>query len=336
MSGVAVPRLRDDVEALTAAVQRAAAHFGIIDAFVEKDFWVTEVLRSVASGTTVTVAGVETPVTAIFKGGTSLSRVFGLTERFSEDVDILIAFPEGASLASRDRALKQIVDRCREHLGTAVTAASVTSTKGVKRNVEFAYPRLFANAIVREAVLLEMGSRGGPEPHESRTLHSMVAEYASEVLGKGAETWAEFAPVTIATLNPERTLLEKCALLHNLAVRFEEGDETSMDYMGRAGRHYYDVRCLISNEDVRAALAAMGTEGVAALVEDINVRSAKAGWRFVPRPEAGFGASPAFDPSAACQRVAAQSYTIALGMVHGYKPSLADCLTAINANGHLL
>jgi hypothetical protein len=328
--------LRDDVEALTAAIQRAAEHFGIIDAFIEKDFWVTEVLRSVASGATVTVAGVETPVTAVFKGGTSLSRVFRLTERFSEDVDILIAFPEGASQGSRDRALKHIVERCHEHLGPAVTAETVTSTKGVKRNVEFAYPRQFVNPIVREAVLLEMGSRGGPEPHESRTLHSMLAEYAAEVLGEGAETWEEFAPVTIATLNPERTLLEKCALLHNLAVRFDEGDETAMEYMGRAGRHYYDLRCLLSNDGVRAALAAMGPEGVVTLVGDINAQSAKAGWRFVARPDAGFGASPAFDPSAKCQLAAERSYGVALGMVHGTQPSLADCLTVIKANAHLL
>jgi predicted nucleotidyltransferase component of viral defense system len=51
--------------------------------FVEKDFWVTELLRAVVSEAAVSCA------VAIFKGGTSLSKAYRIIERFSEDVDIL-------------------------------------------------------------------------------------------------------------------------------------------------------------------------------------------------------------------------------------------------------
>ena len=51
---------------------------------VEKDFWVTEILRSVANYSQQKKASV------VFKGGTSLSKAFGIIRRFSEDVDILV------------------------------------------------------------------------------------------------------------------------------------------------------------------------------------------------------------------------------------------------------
>jgi predicted nucleotidyltransferase component of viral defense system len=69
----------DDLLALTAATADALA---IPAEFVEKDFWVVELLRSLFQPSDVSA-----DVTIVFKGGTSLSKGFGLTQRFSEDVD---------------------------------------------------------------------------------------------------------------------------------------------------------------------------------------------------------------------------------------------------------
>jgi len=151
-------------------------------------------------------------------------------------------FPKATSTGGRDRALKAMVEASRQHLHLdPENCTTITSTKGIKRNVEFVYPRQFNNAVVRERVLLEMGSRGGPNPHTRHALRSMIADYAIEQLGESVNQWQEFEPVEIEVLNPERTLLEKCALLHNLAARFGPDDPVAVDYMGRAGRHYYDL-----------------------------------------------------------------------------------------------
>lgn len=69
-------RLRDDPDALNALVSRVAEHRGLNPAYVEKDFWVTEVLRTASHPRPL--AGSDEPVGFIFKSGTSLSRVFGL------------------------------------------------------------------------------------------------------------------------------------------------------------------------------------------------------------------------------------------------------------------
>lgn len=76
--------LREVPEAIAAAAERVESAIGIPMAHVEKDFWVTEVLRGIAK------CSGELGVSAVFKGGTSLSKSFGLIQRFSEDVDMIV------------------------------------------------------------------------------------------------------------------------------------------------------------------------------------------------------------------------------------------------------
>lgn len=331
------PRLRDDLDSLTVLATRAAAHLGLDAAFLEKDFWVTELLRAVAGGDYVSDAeGNQLPVTTVFKGGTSLSRVFHLIDRFSEDVDLLVVFPESAGEGARQKALRRMGETARTHLGLdSDQCKTQESTTGVKRNVRYYYPRRFDNPAAREYLLLEMGSRGGPDPHQASTMRSMVAEYAQAELGEGPSTWQEFAPLTVQVLAPERTLLEKLALLHNLGSRFP-GDDRARLYMAQAGRHYYDVKCLLDSPAVRSALTTLTPAGVSALVADINARSEAAGWRYMPRPAGGFADSAAFDPAAPCQGAAETSYQIALDMVHGVQPTYEQCLAVVKSSRQLL
>jgi predicted nucleotidyltransferase component of viral defense system len=50
--------------------------------YVEKDYWVSYVLKSLASS--------EYSDIAIFKGGTSLSKAYKIIESFSEDIDLAV------------------------------------------------------------------------------------------------------------------------------------------------------------------------------------------------------------------------------------------------------
>ena len=87
------------------AVIRAAEHFrsrGLRESIIEKDYFVTEALRILEQ-----IAG----NLIIFKGGTSLSKGWGLIERFSEDVDIFLdpaAFDPALGKKGIDRELKNL------------------------------------------------------------------------------------------------------------------------------------------------------------------------------------------------------------------------------------
>ncbi len=74
--------LHKDTKLFEQAIRATAQQMEIKVEFVEKDYWITIVLNRLA----------ESPLhsEAVFKGGTSLSKGYGLIERFSEDVDIAI------------------------------------------------------------------------------------------------------------------------------------------------------------------------------------------------------------------------------------------------------
>src|SRR5436309_10756697 len=79
---------------------------GIIPELVEKDYWVTRVLRALASDSSLKKQ-------IIFKGGTSLSKGWNLIDRFSEDVDLLTTGPEFSApprKAERANLFRQIVE----------------------------------------------------------------------------------------------------------------------------------------------------------------------------------------------------------------------------------
>lgn len=275
----------------------------------------------------------------IFKGGTSLSRIFGLIERFSEDVDLLIGFPEGdVSVGARDRVLKGILAAVAVHLriDAADAVPEGSATTGVKRNMRFRYPELGYESTesISSGVLLEMGCRGGTFPTQNRTLRSMVAEHAIDVLGETADTWEELASVDIEVLAPERTLLEKLALLHDAAAR--ASDDGGQERFARVGRHVYDVHQLLGDEHVRTVLAQAGPAGVGTLCADIERHSETAGLSFTPRPAGGFGASPLLQSGTALYPVLERAYRDAIALVYGEHPTLAECLDSIRTYSELL
>lgn len=99
-------KLRDYPAELLALAQLVADHFSISPAYVEKDFWVTEVLRATMSKSLVPPDTLHGRLfNPIFKGGTSLSRALRLTRRFSEDIDICLVFPPGVGKRQRHGGL---------------------------------------------------------------------------------------------------------------------------------------------------------------------------------------------------------------------------------------
>ena len=84
-------RLAADPAGVSVLAAQVADETGIPAAHVEKDFWVTEVLRGVVAGATAA------QVVVVFKGGTSLSKAYRLIDRFSEDVDVLVVLPDDAT-----------------------------------------------------------------------------------------------------------------------------------------------------------------------------------------------------------------------------------------------
>lgn len=311
-------RLRDRPADLLALVSRTAEATRIPAAFVEKDFWVVELLRSVSA-----------PVDgafAVFKGGTSLSKAYGVIERFSEDVDILLV-TGGLSERQRDTAMKAICERVEREVG--MTAGEAFSKRGVARNVRYAYGSGYADGRISEGVLLEMGIRGNPDPHDQRELRSYVADHAINALGIEASQYEEFKSVRVRVLGRERTLVEKLSVVHHLGTL-----ENERIAISDKGRHLYDIHRLLGDKATIEAIA--GTAYVEAAARDAAEHSAANGWDYTPRPDGGFAASPVFEPGGPKAQGLHAAYERARPLVYGEFPSLAEVFERVKAHANSL
>ena len=318
-------RLREHLDDLDALVAQTASARGLAAPYVEKDFWVTEVLRAAVVDRDVAMPdGSTAAVTFLFKGGTSLSRVFGIVDRFSEDVDLLAVFPHGAAAAARHRVLKQVDADVTTHLGLTKADVSVgASTTGVKRYTTYHYPVTDYDEGLKEGVLLELGSRGGTHPAGSHSYCSMVADYAiagarrdPEHLGGVRQLHSQRAR---ARTNPpgedRRSPRRSHPWRHRILLKH--------------GRHFYDIDRLLGDHRVVAALEELGPHGIEALVDDINAHSDRAEFSWSPRPEGGYSFSPAFSPDHPSNETIQVAYLNAQTLIHGSPVSLDEIRASV-------
>lgn len=267
--------------------QASAERRGINPVIVEKDFWVCWTLRRVFALT-------DSPSGVLFKGGTSLSKAFGLIERFSEDIDLVLdraglgfvddrdpANPE-ISRKARQRLVDELRSACRHAVDSAILPAlrqSFEDAFGTASGWEiiadpasgedpvllFAYPRALRRSqarYIRPEVRLEFGARGDPWPE----VEASVTPYAAEDFPQPFR--APSTPVRV--LAPERTFWEKATILHMLHHFPAERSIT-----GRQSRHYYD---LVRMADADAGRRAMNDAGLLAAVADHKHRFFPAAW----------------------------------------------------------
>lgn len=321
-------RLRERPDDLLALVGDASVDLGLQQSWVEKDFWIVELLRSVGKPID--------DVRPVFKGGTSLSKAYGLVERFSEDVDILIVLTREMSasfgMGTIDARLKEIVGRVDEDLGIASNL--ITATKGVKRYASYEYPtRVSADSIARR-VVLEMGRRGSDlPPAEPMSVTSYVAQYVKKSHLADPSDFEELEEVRIPVLRPERTLFEKLELLHDACSRYP--DPRSEEALGKAGRHLYDVTMLLRAQPILDALQA-DPDLPLRLDEEIAVVSEKWGFSYTPRPRGGFVESAAFDPGAASTESFRTAYRSIRELVYGHLPSFDECIATVHSQAQHL
>lgn len=303
-------------------MSEASRSTGLPLAFVEKDYWVTEVLRAVAA-----------PIQdghVVFKGGTSLSKAYSLIKRFSEDVDVLVVPAAGSSQAQRDSIMKGICERVRSHLGLDAERCSVgRRSRGQHREMRFSPVLIYEPEAVAAGTLLQLDVRGGDEPHEEMSLRSYVAERAL-ASGVAHDEFDEIRPVEIRVLRPERTLVEKLYAVHD----FSTGFPATRDQLIGGARHYYDIGMLLQRKQVISSLRSDELD-MAELVKQIREVSARYGGG-TPLPDGGFARSLAFDRTAPSFPELERAYSRVSDLVVGDLVPIGDVLSLVHDHADLL
>jgi hypothetical protein len=244
---------KDRLEALGVAATASGRPVHLL----EKDIWVVWAIDALFSA--------EFGKHLVFKGGTSLSKAYGVIGRFSEDIDVTYdvrelipelvgdntSIPKSKSQADkwrdaidkklpawvRDKALAAI----NKHVAATGVDVKVTA-EGTDIYIDYD-PLARGKGYVPPRVTIEFGARSTGEPFEERQITCDAAEYLADL---------EFPSAKPQVMLPKRTFWEKATAVHVFCKRGTQG--------GRLSRHWHD---LVRLDDAGYAEAAFDDRGLA-------------------------------------------------------------------------
>lgn len=310
-------------------------------ALVEKDFWVCWTLKRIFN--------LENPPAGlVFKGGTSLSKVYETIDRFSEDVDL--SFDRSAlgfggdndpakapSRQQESKRLENLSEACREmirdrylpQLRTAFASALGTDPSQETWRLElsqddpdeqtllFHYPAGIGerdDSVARyqlPVVRLELGARGEQWPAQQ----AAVTSYAAQAVPAPFKN----PSCEVRALSPERTFWEKATILHVCYHR-----SAGKPFLPRQSRHYYDVMKLYEKGVGKKALADLDLLKSVAEHKTVFFRAAAAKY------DEAVPGSLRLVPPPSRKKELEDDYAKMREMIFGTPPSLDDVLTVIS------
>ena len=270
--------------------EAAAYRLDTLPGHVEKDFWVCLVLDALYNRLP------DGHPRLLFKGGTSLSKAFGLIRRFSEDIDLVVhrgdlgfagdrdpIIAGGLSNKKRNALFKELARACSGYVLGELAAALSTligemtdgcevlpdEDDGDGQTLLVSYLTLYPGgdaAYVSPRVKIEAGARSALEPDVTCAVLPYVAEDLPD--------WP-FGVGDVATLAAERTYWEKLLILHGVHCGYRDERRLPAD-KDRISRHYYDAATMTASEVGDSALS---DEGLLDAVRNHNLVAFRQAWK---------------------------------------------------------
>lgn len=214
---------------------------------VEKDYWIMHSLWGLqAQGFVFEL-----------KGGTSLSKGFGVIHRFSEDIDIRIEPPPGVEVKSgRNQDKPAHIASRRAYYDELSRLIRIPGVSSVDRDEYFDDEKMRSAGIrlsyasrvsplagVKDGILLELGF-DDTAPNSPVTISSWALDFA---MARGVEVIDNRA-VDVPCYALTHTFVEKLQTISTKYRRLSEAGEFPANFL----RHYYDVYCLLAVPQVQA------------------------------------------------------------------------------------
>ena len=231
-------------------IEQLVNKIGLPAQAIEKDLWVTTFLQLVFS--------LSFADKLVFKGGTSLSKIWNVIERFSEDIDLAIdrklfdlegdltikqikKLRKQSSLFVKETICSELQDALIKHdLQNLCSIEPESDGVGDKtypepRKIFIRYQSLFSSMpYVKTEIVLEIGARSLIEPTEKSEVKSLISA--------NLPIDTTLVNPQIITAVPEKTFIEKAFLLHEIFTC--DGQMTA----NRKSRHLYDLEKMMDNE----------------------------------------------------------------------------------------
>lgn len=232
-------KLHENKEQLADAIRITSAELGIPQKFVEKDYWICQILQRLSR--------MPQAERTVWKGGTSLTKGYGIIQRFSSDVDLAII---GEGLSNNQQ--KKLV----LHLGKDTTidleeteefGESIKNSRF--RKTYHSYPSVIDRTdtsldFLGNYVIVEINTYGNPYPFVRQFVKPFITEMMEKRQLEDLIAQLDMAPFELNVLDKRRTMCEKVVSL--LRFSFEEDP---MAGLTSKVRHFYDLHFLMKDKE---------------------------------------------------------------------------------------
>ena len=217
--------LHKNKENFEVAIRNTSRHYNISTAMVEKDYYVTLVLKRLT----------KVVPELIFKGGTSLSKCYGIIDRFSEDIDITLDpnyFSQGYK-----RKLSKSIKECVVDLGFSLINEDEIRSRRDYNCYEIDYSPNYNMNELHPRLLVETVFIVKSYPDELKQASSLISRYLKEIGNEDAIKLFDLEPFNIRVQTLDRTLIDKVFAICDYMI-----DNKNK----RLSRHIYDIYKLLS------------------------------------------------------------------------------------------
>ena len=229
-------KLHEDKTLFTQLLNFSANTLNIRPEFVEKDYWLTRALQRMSQN--------QNTEKVVFKGGTSLSKAYRLTNRFSEDIDIAVIDADSFS----GNQLKMLIKRLAKDMAFDLeekVIQGITSKGSRFYKAIYQYQNLVAptlSAVKTGQLLIEINTYANPYPYIKQEISSFLADYFTTINRQDMIEQYDLNSFSINVLDKCRTIVEKLVSL--IRFSFEEDIQKAL---ASKIRHFYDLHYLVND-----------------------------------------------------------------------------------------
>lgn len=212
-------KLYQDKELFSQIINKISREKGINEAIIEKDYFVSLILEEIAKNNK----------NIVFKGGTSLSKCFGLINRFSEDIDLSC---EHKLSQNEIKNINHCIVKIVKELGFSLENEKEILSGMDYNKFEIAYRSLYKFGGLKQNVIIETVFSIGAYPTENSLASNIIYDYLKDNNLLGVLSFEELMPFEIKTQSINRTFIDKVFALCDYYLNNDTAEHS---------RHLYDI-----------------------------------------------------------------------------------------------
>lgn len=220
-------RLHEDKELFFQIINKISQEKGINEAIIEKDYFVSLILKEIAKRNK----------NIIFKGGTSLSKCFGLISRFSEDIDISC---ERKLSQGEIKTINHSIVNIVQDLGFSLENEKDISSGMAYNKFEIKYPSQYKLGGLKQNVIIETVFSINAYPVETKYASNIIYDYLKDNNLLDKVSFDEIMPFEIKTQSIIRTFVDKVFALCDYYLNNDIVEHS---------RHLYDIYKMFDSID---------------------------------------------------------------------------------------